>query len=102
MSLISVVESILVRKLNLLKPEDMIDGISLANLLPGPQAVNVVAYSGNKLKGTWGAVIAAVAVIIPSFILMMVLSVLYQQYGNLPEVKRFFSGFVPAVIAVIV
>ncbi|MEO5673660.1 MAG: chromate efflux transporter [Chitinophagales bacterium] len=101
-SLISVVESILVEKKKLLSREDMLDGISLASLLPGPQAVNVVAYAGNKLKGTWGAVIAAIAVVLPSFILMLILSMLYQTYGKNPEVIQFFKGFVPAVCAVIV
>src|SRR6185436_20388431 len=71
MSLISVVENILVEKKKLMTSEEMLDGISLASLLPGPQAVNVVAYSGNRLRGTWGAVIAAVAVVLPSFILML-------------------------------
>ncbi|MBK9730816.1 MAG: chromate efflux transporter [Chitinophagaceae bacterium] len=102
MSLISVVESIIVRKRKLLTPEEMLDGISLASLLPGPQAVNVVAYTGNKLKGPWGAVVAGVAVVLPSFLLMVMLSYLYGIYGNIPEVKRFFQGFVPAVVAVII
>ena len=102
MSLISVVESILVEKRKLLTREDMLDGISLASLLPGPQAVNVVAYAGNKLKGTWGSLIAGVAVVLPSFLLMIVLSMLYVKFGKNPMVMQFFKGFVPAVIAVIV
>jgi chromate transporter len=80
----------------------MLDGISLASLLPGPQAVNVVAYAGNKLRGTVGAIIAAIAVVLPSFILMVVLSMLYQTYGKNPIVMQFFKGFVPAVCAVII
>ncbi len=102
MSLISVVESILVEKKKYLTREDMLDGISLASLLPGPQAVNVVAYAGNKLRGTFGAIIAAVAVVLPSFILMIVLSYLYESYGKNPVVMQFFKGFVPAVCAVII
>jgi chromate transporter len=102
MSLISVVESMIVRKKKLLTEEEMLDGISLASLLPGPQAVNVVAYTGNKLKGPWGAVVAGVAVVLPSFLLMMLLSYLYGIYGDIPEVKRFFQGFIPAVAAVII
>lgn len=102
MSLISVVQKILVEKRKLITSEDMLDGIALAGLLPGPQAVNVVAYSGNKLKGTWGAIIAGVAVVLPSFVLMMLLSYLYQKFGQMQEVKQFFKGFVPAVAAVIV
>ncbi|MCY7408674.1 MAG: chromate efflux transporter [Chitinophagales bacterium] len=102
MSLISVVESILVEKKKFLTREDMLDGISLASLLPGPQAINVVAYAGNKLRGTVGAIIAAVAVVLPSFILMIVLSYLYESYGKNPVVMQFFKGFVPAVCAVII
>ena len=102
MSLISVVENILVEKKKLMTSEEMLDGISLASLLPGPQAVNVVAYAGNKLKGTWGAIIAGVAVVLHSFVLMLVLSMLYQKYGQNAEAKQFFKGFVPAVCAVIV
>jgi chromate transporter len=102
MSLISVVESMIVKKRQLLTAEEMLDGISLASLLPGPQAVNVVAYTGNKLKGTSGAIAASIAVVLPSFLLMTLLSYLYGKYGDIPEVKRFFSGFVPAVAAVII
>jgi chromate transporter len=91
-----------VKKKKLMTSEEMLDGISLASLLPGPQAVNVVAYAGNKLKGTRGAILASFAVILPSFILMIVLSILYRQYGELTEVKQFFKGFIPAVAAVIV
>ncbi|MCS6991124.1 MAG: chromate efflux transporter [Chitinophagales bacterium] len=101
MSLISVVQNILVEKKKLLRREDMLDAITLASILPGPQAVNVVALSGSKLRGTVGAIVAAVAVILPSFVLMLVLSYLYQHYGKNPVVMSFFKGFLPAVTAVI-
>lgn len=101
MSLISVVQNILVEKKKLLRREEMLDAITLASILPGPQAVNIVALSGNRLRGTWGAVLAAVAVILPSFVLMLTLSYLYQHYGKNPVVMNFFKGFLPAVTAVI-
>jgi chromate transporter len=49
MALISVVQNIIVERRKLLRAEDMIDGISLATLLPGPVAINVVAYRGPRL-----------------------------------------------------
>jgi chromate transporter len=101
MSLIAVVENILVKKKHLLKQEDMLDGITLANLLPGPQAVNVVAYAGTKLRGTWGGIIAAIAVILPSFVLMLLLSYLYSLGQHVQQLQKYFHGFVPAVAAVI-
>lgn len=100
-SLIAMVESLLVKQRRLLTPEQMLDGISLASLLPGPQAVNVVAYCGYLLRGWRGAWVAGVAVVLPSFTAMLLLSVLYGRYGELEAVKRAFHGLLPAVAAVI-
>jgi len=49
MALVSVIEDVIVGKRKLLTHEDMLDGISLASVLPGPVAVNVVAYVGYRL-----------------------------------------------------
>lgn len=101
-ALISVVENIIVRKRQLLQTEDMLDGISLAMLLPGPVAVNVVAFVGYRLRGGGGALVSAAGVILPSFILLVGLSFFYLHYGEIPAVSKAFAGFVPAVTAVVV
>ena len=51
-----------------IKNEDVLDGISLATILPGPVAVNVVTYIGYKLRGFIGAMVSMVSIILPSFI----------------------------------
>jgi chromate transporter len=101
MSLISMVENLIVKRRKLLTEEEMLDGISLAALMPGPQAVNVVAYAGYRLRGARGALVAGTAVVLPSFALMVLLAILYGRYGKLEMVERLFHGFVPAVAAVI-
>ena len=101
-ALISVVENIIVRQRKLLQAEDMLDGISLAMLLPGPVAVNVVAFVGYRLRGGPGAFFSAAGVILPSFVLLVGLSFFYLRYGQIPSVSNAFAGFVPAVIAIIV
>ena len=50
MALISVVQNYLVDREKLLTDEEMLDGISLATILPGPVAVNVVAYAGYQIQ----------------------------------------------------
>lgn len=101
MALISVVENIIVERHGLMKHKDMLDGISLANLLPGPMAVNVVAFIGYRLHGISGAIFAATGVIIPSFILLLVLSYLYFNYGQITYLQGIFQGFLPAIAAII-
>jgi len=101
MALISVVQNYLVNREKLLTDEDMLDGISLATVLPGPVAVNVVAYAGYKIRGISGAVVCVTAVILPSFFLILFLSYVYFTWGDIPAVNSIFQGFLPAVAAII-
>ena len=101
MALISVVQHYAVERRKLLKAGDMLDGISLATILPGPIAVNVVAYVGYRVRGGMGALVSAVGVILPSFLLLVGLSYAYFRFGQVPAVGRLFLGFIPAVAAII-
>jgi len=101
MALISIVQHYAVERKKLITPEDMLDGVSLATILPGPVAVNVVAYVGYRVRGLQGALVSASAVILPAFLLLLALSHAYFQFGQIPAVGRFFLGFVPAVSAII-
>ena len=102
MALISVVQNYVVDRRKLLSSEDMLDGISLATILPGPIAVNVVAYVGYRIRGLAGALVCAFAVILPSFALILALSYAYFSWGEIPAVSNIFNGFLPAVAAIIV
>ena len=101
MALISAVQSLVVERKKLLKHDEMLDGISLASIIPGPVAVNVVAYVGYRLRGGIGAAVSGTAVILPSFFLLLGLSVAYFQWGQIPAVSKLFMGFLPAVTAII-
>jgi len=102
MALISVVQNYLVDRKNLLSHDEVLNGISLATILPGPIAVNFVAYAGYKINGVLGAVVCATAVIIPSFLLILIFSYVYFNWGEIPAVNNVFKGLIPAVAAVIV
>jgi chromate transporter len=102
MALISVVQNYVVDRRQLLSQEEMLDGISLATILPGPIAMNVVAYVGYRLRGGWGALVCTVAVTLPTFVFILFLSYGYFTWGEVPSVNKFFQGFIPAVAAIIV
>ncbi|MGF1513766.1 MAG: chromate efflux transporter [Elainellaceae cyanobacterium] len=102
MALISVVENLVVQQRGLLTHEDMLDGISLATVLPGPIAANVVAYVGYRIRGGWGAVATATSVLLPSFLLVVGLTAVYYKAGEIDAVSRVFAGFIPAVVAIII
>lgn len=101
MALIAVVESHVVERRKLLTHEELLDGVSLATVLPGPVAVNTVVYVGHRLRGLPGALTCAIGVLLPTFLLMLALSAAYFTWGQLPTVSKLFMGFIPAVTAII-
>ena len=101
MSLVSVVEDVIVKKRKLLTQNEILEGITLANFLPGPMAVNVVIFVGYKIGGIRGAICSATGVILPSFVLIVILSEIYFNYGEYIDLNRIFKGIVPAVAAVV-
>ena len=94
MSLVAIVQKQLVEIDKKLKEEDLLDGISLTSVLPGPVAVNVIAYVGYKLRGVAGAMASFVAIIIPSFFkqLFLVLCELWKCSGREEFLLRHYSG----------
>jgi chromate transporter len=102
MALISVVQKRVVERDHKISSEEILEGISLASVLPGPVAFNVVAYVGFKLRGIRGALVSMAGIVLPSFLLMILLSILYISYGNLPSFNYFFAGILPAVAAIII
>ena len=102
MAMISVTENMVVERKKLMSHRAMLDGISLASILPGPVAVNLVVYVGYRLRGGMGALISALGAVLPSFVFIMILSLAYFHWGQVPAVNRLFMGFIPAVSAIIV
>lgn len=102
MALISVVQKQLVEKDKRIENETLLEGISLASVLPGPIAFNVVTFVGYKLKGVRGALVSMAGIVLPSFLMMLILSFLYTKYGDVPSFTHFFAGVLPAVAAIII
>src|SRR3954469_14238270 len=90
MALIAVVQTQIVERRKLLSHSEMLDGISLATVLPGPVAGKVVAYIGYRLRALAGALVSAVGVILPAFVLIVALSAAYFRWGQIPAVSRLF------------
>ena len=101
LALISVIQREMVIKDKRIEDQTILDGITLASLLPGPLAVNTVCFIGYKLKGFWGAILSMVAVIFPSFICLVVLTHLYYQFGEIENVRKVLNILMPAIVAII-
>ena len=101
MAMVSVMQNAVVAERRLLADQDVLDGVTLASILPGPVALNTVAYVGYRLRGAAGAGVCVCAALLPAFLCMVALASLYFRLGRLPQVDRVFMGIIPAVSAVI-
>lgn len=101
MALIAVMKKQLVDKDKVLKEEVVLDGISLASVMPGAVAINVATYLGFHLRGIKGGLICLTATILPAFFAIIGLGTIYSIYGELPLFNKFFLGVLPAISAVI-
>lgn len=84
-----------------LTEDEMNDGLAMVQLYPGPLMVDFTAYVGYKLRGVTGAVLASTAFILPSFLLMSLLSAIYFAVGSLPWMHALFLGLEALVVGVL-
>jgi len=64
--------------------QDYVEGLALAQLAPGPLAAQLAIYLGWVRADVLGATLVGAAFILPSFLMVLVLSVLYLRFGGLP------------------
>lgn len=102
MALVGLIHEQMVEKNQDVTEEDFSTGLALGQILPGPVAVDCAIYLGHRLRGLWGACVAAGTMILPPFLLMLVLTPMYLRYGRVPQVSGFFQGVGPAIIAIII
>jgi chromate transporter len=92
----------LVERRRWISKEDYLEGLALSQLAPGPLAAQLAIYLGWVRGGVLGATLVSFAFILPSFLMVLVISALYVRYGGLPGIQGLFYGIGAAVIAVIV
>src|SRR5215471_5362544 len=83
------------------RKEDYLEGLALAQLAPGPLAAQLAIYLGYIHSGIVGATAIAIAFIMPSFLMVLGLSVAYVRFGGLPWMQGIFYGIGAAVIGII-
>jgi len=91
----------IVKKLNWIDEKEFLDGLALAQLLPGATFVSLTIYIGYKLKGLLGAVASFIGFILPPFLIMVLLSWLYFKYQSITFVNVLFKGMGAVVVAII-
>ena len=85
-----------------LSDEEIDKALAMVQLYPGPIFIDLAIYIAYKLRGLIGAFLAFFAFLMPSFIIMLVLSFIYFHYGKISYIHPFFSALEAMVIGIII
>lgn len=96
-AMIALIEEEIVSKRNWITREELSDIITIAESTPGPIAINCSTYVGYKIAGTAGASVATLAVTIPSFVIIYLISLFFGDLLEIPLIRAAFQGIQCAV-----
>lgn len=101
-SFLPLLEHELVRQHHWLEPQEFLDIVGFVELFPGAISIKFATYTGYKIAGFSGAVIANIANLLPTAVLMLIASVLYSRYKNIVFIKAGFDMIRYAIFAMII
>ena len=81
--------------------EDIQDIIVLAQSAPGILAVNMAIFTGHKIKGLAGSIVAAVGAVLPSLLIILLIAMFFTEFKDNDIVRRIFQAVRPAAVALI-
>ncbi|SFE79299.1 chromate transporter [Paenibacillus catalpae] len=101
-AMMPVIEREVVKKRKWIGEKDLADVVSLAGSAPGGVGVNAAAFIGYRKAGIPGAAMAVIGVTLPTFIIVIVLSLFYLKFQDNPKLQAALKGVHGAVVALIV
>uniref|UniRef100_A0A7C6EJI8 Chromate efflux transporter n=1 Tax=candidate division WOR-3 bacterium TaxID=2052148 RepID=A0A7C6EJI8_UNCW3 len=100
--MLAIIRSECVKKKKLVCDDELTTAVAIGQMLPGPFVPNYCEYIGYCLAGLKGAVVAGIFLLLPSFIIMLILSYLYLSFHTLPAINQVFKGIGAVMTAIII
>jgi chromate transporter len=99
---IAIMHTELVERRRWISERRFLHALNYCMVLPGPEAQQLATYIGWLMHRTWGGIVAGALFVLPSLVILIVLSWIYMAYGERPLVAGLFYGIKPAVTAIVV
>ena len=96
-AMISIIEDNCVEKKKWISHDEMMDITVIAESTPGPIAINCATFVGHKIAGLAGAVCATLGVVLPSFLIIFVISSFLDNFLEIEIISKAFYGIKVAV-----
>jgi chromate transporter len=100
-AMIPHIEREVVERQKWMSTKDIANIFAVAESIPGAIAINSSAFIGFRLAGTWGAIVAMVGMLFPTFIIVILLSVFFMKFQHNPYIEAAFISIRATIIALI-
>src|SRR5687768_279468 len=98
---IAIMHQELVERRRWISERRFLHALNYCMVLPGPEAQQLATYIGWLMHRTWDGIVAGGLFVLPSLVILIVLSWIYVAYGQVPAVAGVFYGIKPAVTALV-
>ncbi len=98
---VPLIQAMVVERYHWLSVSEFINLITIAEMTPGPIVINAATFVGMKIDGFTEAIFTTLGSVMPSFIIVLILSWLYKKYKGLSIVKSILKRIRPLVVAMI-
>lgn len=100
-AMLPLLEKEVIMKHNWISTSEFINIFAISEMTPGPIAVNSATFLGYKVAGVLGSLVATIAVILPSFIIITFLYISLEKYKDSKYLDWIFQGIRPVVLGLI-
>lgn len=101
-AMIPLIEKEISEKRKWISGEDILDIFAIAESTPGPIAINTATFIGYKIGGFLGSFGATFGVVLPSFVIISIISLVLKEFGSYTVVQYAFNGIRAGVLALLI
>lgn len=97
-AMIPIIQREVVERRKWLSGNDILDILAISESTPGPISINAATYVGYRVMGVFGSIVATLALALPSFVIIFVISLFYETFITWSVVSAAFKGIKVGVV----
>ncbi len=101
-AMIPLIQTETVENKKWISDNDILEIVAIAESTPGPIAINSATFVGYRVAGVLGSACATLGVVLPSFVIILIISFVLKEFAHLTAVKYAFEGIRAGVLALII
>ena len=99
---IALMHKVLVDEKSWLSEKQYLNALSFCMLLPGPEAMQLATYSGWRIRGVFGGLLAGLLFVLPGAFVILALASIYAYFGDVPLMAALFLGVKATVLIIVI